>query len=175
MSDDDDRFISDGEIRDIALKAGFTVREQPDGEFDLNPYVYDFARTLIKRARGTLVAPERTAKAILVVKVDKQSGATREYDVSATPAEVCERWMSELALASDQTLLEEIVETPYMHAKVIVNSLDDQHVYMMIRGNELNEMGAGINALIDKRWNHVSQPLNALFTEDDMAHIHSLE
>lgn len=37
------------EVQDIALACGFTLREQPNGEMDLNPYVYSFARILIQR------------------------------------------------------------------------------------------------------------------------------
>jgi hypothetical protein len=34
------------EIKALALECGFTLREQPDGRMDLNPYVYDFAEKL---------------------------------------------------------------------------------------------------------------------------------
>lgn len=30
-------------IKEIALANGFKLKEQPNGEMDLNPYVYDFA------------------------------------------------------------------------------------------------------------------------------------
>lgn len=39
------------EITRIALECGFTLREQPDGAMDLNPYVYDFAGRLITAER----------------------------------------------------------------------------------------------------------------------------
>ena len=35
-------------IKDTALKNGFKLKEQPNGELDLNPYVYDFADELVK-------------------------------------------------------------------------------------------------------------------------------
>ena len=38
--------MTDGEIIALALAHGFTLREQPDGSMDLNPYVHDFARAL---------------------------------------------------------------------------------------------------------------------------------
>lgn len=38
------------EIREIALANGFKLKQQMNGEMDLNPYVYDFARALIQRA-----------------------------------------------------------------------------------------------------------------------------
>jgi hypothetical protein len=34
-------------IKEIALHAGFKLKEQPDGSMDLNPYVYTFARHLL--------------------------------------------------------------------------------------------------------------------------------
>lgn len=37
------------QIKKIALACGFELKEQPTGELDLNPYVYDFARELIKQ------------------------------------------------------------------------------------------------------------------------------
>ncbi len=35
------------QIRELALRCGFKVREQPNGEMDLNPYVYRFAQNLL--------------------------------------------------------------------------------------------------------------------------------
>ncbi len=31
------------QVKDIALRSGFKLKEQPNGEMDLNPYVYEFA------------------------------------------------------------------------------------------------------------------------------------
>lgn len=36
------------QVKDIALRSGFKLKEQPNGEMDLNPYVYHFAELLIK-------------------------------------------------------------------------------------------------------------------------------
>ena len=33
-------------IKEIALSSGFKLKEQPNGEMDLNPYVYEFAKLL---------------------------------------------------------------------------------------------------------------------------------
>ena len=38
------------QIKDLALSNGFKLKEQPSGEMDLNPYVYEFARALIAKA-----------------------------------------------------------------------------------------------------------------------------
>lgn len=34
-------------VRKLALNCGFKLKEQPNGEMDLNPYVYDFASALV--------------------------------------------------------------------------------------------------------------------------------
>lgn len=39
--------MTNDQIKEIALTNGFKLKEQPNGEMDLNPYVYDFARALI--------------------------------------------------------------------------------------------------------------------------------
>ena len=41
--------MTNDEIRDLALSHGFTLRSQPDGAMDLNPYVYAFARALVEQ------------------------------------------------------------------------------------------------------------------------------
>ena len=40
------------QIKRLALQNGFKLKEQPDGTMDLNPYVYDFAKTLISGVTG---------------------------------------------------------------------------------------------------------------------------
>ena len=42
-------------IKDVALECGFKLKEQPDGELDLNPYVYTFADKLIKQTHISLL------------------------------------------------------------------------------------------------------------------------
>lgn len=36
------------DIKQLALNNGFKLKEQPNGELDLNPYVYDFANALTR-------------------------------------------------------------------------------------------------------------------------------
>ena len=36
-------------IKELALECGFKLKEQPNGDLDLNPYVYTFADKLIKQ------------------------------------------------------------------------------------------------------------------------------
>ena len=38
--------IEKSRIKAIALSGGFKLKEQPNGEIDLNPYVYEFAKLL---------------------------------------------------------------------------------------------------------------------------------
>ena len=42
-------------IKDVALEYGFKLKEQPNGELDLNPYVYTFADKLIKQTHISLL------------------------------------------------------------------------------------------------------------------------
>lgn len=39
--------LTNERIRKVALDSGFKLKEQPNGEMDLNPYVYEFARRLM--------------------------------------------------------------------------------------------------------------------------------
>ena len=39
--------MTNDQIKEIALANGFKLKEQPNGEMDLNPYVYEFARALV--------------------------------------------------------------------------------------------------------------------------------
>lgn len=40
--------MTNEQIKEIALENGFKLKGQPNGDMDLNPYVYDFARALIR-------------------------------------------------------------------------------------------------------------------------------
>jgi hypothetical protein len=42
--------MNKSEIRDLALANGFKLKEQADGNMDLNPYVYRFASALMADA-----------------------------------------------------------------------------------------------------------------------------
>lgn len=48
--------LTEDKIYEIALRNGFSVKEQPDGTMDLNPYVYEFARALGAEVETTVVA-----------------------------------------------------------------------------------------------------------------------
>ena len=39
-------------IKELALKAGFKTKQQPDGGWDLNPYVYEFAAAIESEVNG---------------------------------------------------------------------------------------------------------------------------
>lgn len=46
--------MTNDQIKEIALANGFKLKEQPSGEMDLNPYVYDFARALLRHQNRIL-------------------------------------------------------------------------------------------------------------------------
>lgn len=57
--------MTEQEIKELALANGFKLKEQPDGQMDLNPYVYDFARALLQAAQqkeGYVLVPVDQAK-----------------------------------------------------------------------------------------------------------------
>ena len=41
-------------IKEVALECGFKLKEQPNGDLDLNHYVYTFADKLIKQTHISL-------------------------------------------------------------------------------------------------------------------------
>lgn len=48
--------MTNDQIKEIALANGFKLKEQPSGEMDLNPYVYEFARILLLLKLSEIVA-----------------------------------------------------------------------------------------------------------------------
>ena len=46
--------MTNDQIKELAIAYGFKLKEQPNGEMDLNPYVYEFARALILSRDETL-------------------------------------------------------------------------------------------------------------------------
>ncbi len=42
-------------IKELALANGFKLKDQPNGELDLNPYVYDFANAIEQVAKAQAV------------------------------------------------------------------------------------------------------------------------
>lgn len=42
------------QIKELALRTGFKLKEQPDGTMDLNPYVYDFASVVFAKGAITV-------------------------------------------------------------------------------------------------------------------------
>lgn len=42
-------------IKKLALENGFSLKQQPDGGMELNPYVYDFAKALIEEAKAEAI------------------------------------------------------------------------------------------------------------------------
>lgn len=49
-------------VRELALSNGFKLKQQPSGEMDLNPYVYDFADALLEKANERVKELEKELK-----------------------------------------------------------------------------------------------------------------
>lgn len=60
-------------VRKIALNCGFKLKEQPNGEMDLHPYVYDFAKALVGEyvPVNTVIKIGSLVKVIHVDEVDR--------------------------------------------------------------------------------------------------------
>lgn len=54
-------------VKEIALSNGFKLKEQPDGEMDLNPYVYQFADALCNQQSARIAELEKALKDIAAV------------------------------------------------------------------------------------------------------------
>lgn len=55
------------QIRQLALENGFKLKEQSDGNVDLNPYVYDFVAAVLEKAvpDGFVVVPEDATEVMI--------------------------------------------------------------------------------------------------------------
>ena len=57
-------------IKEVALECGFKLKEQPNGELDLNPYVYIFADKLIKQTNVSLLGDFKDTIADVTSQID---------------------------------------------------------------------------------------------------------
>ena len=55
-------------IKELALANGFKLKDQPNGELDLNPYVYDFANAIEQVAKAQAVPNTQALHDRLLVK-----------------------------------------------------------------------------------------------------------
>ena len=57
-------------IKQAALECGFKLKEQPDGNMDLSPYVYTFADKLIKQTHISLLGDFKDMLADINSEID---------------------------------------------------------------------------------------------------------
>lgn len=57
-------------IKEVALDCGFKLKEQPNGDLDLNPYVYTFADKLIKQTHISLLGDFKDTLADVTSQID---------------------------------------------------------------------------------------------------------
>ena len=87
--------MNNEQIKHLALQNGFKLKEQPDGTMDLNPYVYDFAKTLISGVTGMkFIKLHRNGREMLV-------NMSNVSDIYATSVGKCELFLN-LAVGDDQ-------------------------------------------------------------------------
>lgn len=77
--------MTNDDIKAIALANGFTLREQPDGSMDLNPYVYGFARAMFEQGRGI----SAQADANVAAMYDAMQEAIRATSLNQYPRRCC--------------------------------------------------------------------------------------
>ena len=58
------------DVKKLALECGFKLKEQPNGELDLNPYVYTFADKLIKQTHISLLGDFKDTLADVTSQID---------------------------------------------------------------------------------------------------------
>lgn len=70
-------------IKKMALGSGFKLKEQPNGDMDLNPYVYDFARALLdSRWISVKDGLPNTSDCYLVYMRDKSKKTKGYHDIT---------------------------------------------------------------------------------------------
>lgn len=57
-------------IKQLALDNGFKLKEQPSGEMDLNPYVFDYAAALISPLEEGIAELQETNRSLLAEKAE---------------------------------------------------------------------------------------------------------
>lgn len=57
-------------IKKLALECGFKLKEQPNGDLDLNPYVYTFADKLIKQTHISLLGDFKDMLADIISEIN---------------------------------------------------------------------------------------------------------
>ena len=58
------------DVKKLALECGFKLKEQPDGEMDLNPYVYEFAEKLVLKLSNSLLGEFKEMLSEYITEID---------------------------------------------------------------------------------------------------------
>lgn len=64
-------------VKKLALNCGFKLKEQPNGEMDLNPYVYDFAKALIAGVTNKEIRIGAQVKITDIDEVERMVGTVK--------------------------------------------------------------------------------------------------
>lgn len=137
--------LTKAEIREVCLDNGFSLKEQPGGEMDLNPYVYTAAAALIERGlKATLVSRERNLRAIL------DTGPAASVEVP-NYTDVCPQYVRDhqklwaLVEALQGSLVLRKVSSTNLYNGVVVNKHDTPMAFSMNK-----PLGAAIHDLIEQ-------------------------
>jgi PP-loop superfamily ATP-utilizing enzyme len=58
--------VNKQQVKELALSNGFKLKQQPSGEMDLNPYVYEFAEDLLAKANERVEELEKSNRTCAV-------------------------------------------------------------------------------------------------------------
>lgn len=96
------------QIKDLALSNGFKLKEQPSGEMDLNPYVYDFADALLTKANERVNRLEKILQRYESEQLQPLKLRVRELENAILDA--CSTYHFEPDLSQPTSLLKELLE-----------------------------------------------------------------
>ena len=96
------------QIKDLALSNGFRLKEQPSGEMELNPYVYDFADALLTKANERVNRLEKILQRYESEQLQPLKLRVRELENAILDA--CSTYHFEPDLSQPTSLLKELLE-----------------------------------------------------------------
>lgn len=126
-------------VRELALSNGFKLKQQPSGEMDLNPYVYEFVDALLSKANERVKSLEQTNLELAanvescceLVDMDMGAAIERLFEIDNTESKAL---LNKFAIEKKIDLLSEMVSSAsdYMfnHDKLDIRA---NHLDMLLK------------------------------------------
>lgn len=112
------------QIKDLALSNGFKLKEQSNGDIDLNPYVYDFADALLAKAN------ERVKELESVVAAAIHAFDAYEMDVDTYPTIEHVMLKNNLQSHLNKFAIEKKIEGAYAVISLLDETKDSKTILM---------------------------------------------